>query len=659
MHGVKAGQRYEIVLGNTRFKTVGPVRPTLLAQYPEKQLFGEPGPDDEPLLSNWVIADSRAGGGVDILDPRDRRHVGRHWFSTAWTLTRNMITLPPKATDCGKPNSVVVPWVQENFVQANFIQRASEISVAEPVLTWDYGGFQWFVFGAKVYRWVDTSSTWSSELYVLPSPPTDVAVYRKNTAEVVVVLACGPDTVTYDGTTWTVHTGTASSWLATWDDKVWKMDSQGQLAWSSDPAANAWTNDSVLRLPGNSVTGLLVGPHPERKDPVIYVVTTQGLHIHDAGGPLIQPTDFVFPGKSGAGQGSARWRHWIFYNARDLGIYQVNTVDSTVPVVTPVGLDLDDGLPRDMQGTVLKLVPTHNWLVGLLDSAKTEAPLELGTDPAFASAVVPAPKGYTSIWAWNEVGWHCLYRSGPQAKPGRILAVSQVYGDYRLWFNSDGAVRYIRLDQAISNPRHNSVREFEPSATYITPAQGAGTAQDKLGVALKLFTEGCSTTETVQVYVEYDRSGVWVPVGTITTNGRTVYTFETDPGESNGRVYDYIRFRFDLARGADETARPVIAYAVHPYLNLLDRVLGFDVVVDCTGPYGPKTAHGLRHALIQAAQTKTLLNFSYQDDANNVHTYKVTVLALTGEERGNTVDKGLFNLKLAMVSSANMPEGWT
>jgi len=633
---VKVGSRNEIQLGSNRYPIIGPVSQILFSQYPEKQVVGDPGPDDEPFLSNWAITDNRGGMGVFVLDPRDPRHIGRFWRSTANTLFKEAITLLDLATDCGSPTTST-----------------------DPDLTWEYNNEQYFAFGAEVYKWLDEAGTWSSKLTTLPTTPTAVVVFR--TASVnKVVLACLNDTVDFDGTTWNTQAGTKSKYLVTWDDKVWKVDESGQLAFSSD--TTSWTNDALLRLPSGQVTGLLVGPHPESKDPVIYAATVSGLWVHDDTTNTFEQTGLVVPATQDAGVGSASWRESLFYNAKLNGaVYRFNPIDSTLPVVTPMGLDLDDGLPSDLQGRLITLVPTHNWLTGLLDSGTNQEDGHLGlADVGFGGEVFPTRTGYTTVVAWNGVGWHTLYQSGSTDYVGRVLGVSHAYSSYRLWFGVNQKVYYIELDAAIANPRHNTTKKFSSTqAVHITPAFNGGTTGDKLGMLLKVRTQGCSANETVLVEVEYDLSETWTSLGTITTNGVTTYTLETTADEKDGRVYDYVRFRFTLSRGATNTNRPVVIYVVHPYLKLLPPVFGFDVVVDCSKSYGKYTAHQLRHNLVTAAKTQTLLNFSYQDEANDVHTYKVRVLEMAGSEQGGTQDWGVFKVRLVMVTDANMAAGWT
>ncbi|MCX6020913.1 MAG: hypothetical protein NTZ05_04130, partial [Chloroflexi bacterium] len=597
MAPIKTGTRHEIILGEVRYPIIEPVRTSLQVSWPDKQVIGEPGPDDEPLLSNWVISDSRGGLGVDLLDLQDKRHAGRFWWSTAWTLTKNMITLPPYAQSCGNPGT------------------------ADPVLTWEYKNAQYAVFGAKVYKWLEGSGTWSSSLHTLPNAPIDAVVYVKTVAVAVLVIACGTALVTFDGTTWTDHTNTGS-WLANWDDKVWKIDSVGQLKYSVDPAANAWTTDAVLRLhEDDSATGLLVGPEPETKSPVIYVTTTSGLWIHDASGPKLNPTGFVAPGQSTGGQGSARWRAMLYYNSRDLGVYQFNPVDGATPTVTPMGLDLDDGLPSDIKGVLVKLESTHNWLLALVDGGRGAVLVSTGTEPTWDSETFPVTMGYTSLMAWNGVGWHCIWRSAASVAGGRVLSVSQAYGDYRVWFSAGKTVYYIRLNPAVENPRHSSTKTFTDQAVeYITPAFGAGTTQDKLAVALKVNTEGCSATETVVIYVDYDLSDSWALFGAISSNGLHSFTFQTNDTFMDGKVYNFIRFKFVLSRGSNNTTRPVVTYVVAPFLKLLDRVMAFEVTVDCTKSYKDLSAKQLRLALMQAAKSQVLLRFTFQDAGLDLQT---------------------------------------
>jgi hypothetical protein len=343
------------------------------------------------------------------------------------------------------------------------------------------------------------------------------------------------------------------------------MSTTGTIYYSTDPnsATPTWAAAGSLADNGinpGDIQALLVYDDAYG-DAIIYAATKTGLYAHDSANSRFVATKLILPSHSSGGRGACVWREGCYYPA---GLFIAKYVAGGTATITSIGLEREDGLVSDYRGEIVKLLPTTNEIVALVDAS-----LSTGT-------------GYSGVYAYDEAGWQCKWIASGADKVIRAATASSIY-DYRLWFDHDSKVYYIPLQKDIRNPKHIASFPYAASGLHITPWFDAGWANiDKLALSLKVYCQGMSANETVIVKYRLDHSYAdlatgWTTLGTITASGETEYAF----GSSAGIAFKAIQFRFDLARGSTTTLTPDIQWFSLKYAKLLDPMWGWTFTVDC------------------------------------------------------------------------------
>ena len=296
---------------------------------------------------------------------------------------------------------------------------------------------------------------------------------------------------------------------------------------------------------------------------------------------------------------------------------------------------------------------SHNELLMGVDSI-TSPTITTSDDIPFqwahhhvGSSVINADTGYSSILGYNELGWEVKWQGASAGKSIDAMHVSNAYSDiserYRLWFAFDDTVYYMNLPVDIINPSMVDEFEYNTSGTHETPWFNAGQGEiDKLALELKVETQDCSSSETVQVEYATNYSENYTSMGTITSDGITTYTF----GSNVGTAFRAIKFKLSLSRAnstdADKKKTPDVVSMTLVWRKKLEAKWGHQVSVSLHRDYKGKTPKQLREKLIEAIESTTLVEFTFRDDDSTNRNYYVDVSSATGlestgyDERGST-----------------------
>jgi hypothetical protein len=474
---------------------------------------------------------------------------------------------------------------------------------------------------------------------------------------VYMVFACGSHYVrTVDGATFEDETDDMK-YLTFWDDRVWGIDSTGQLKWASALAMSGtptWTDDAQLPLPNNYITDLFVS-RDAGGEPIIYATTSVGLYAHDAANVRFLETELTLPFHPNSGKGSTKWQDSLYLTAAE-GILAYSI--GPTAVVTVAGPDRDDGLFTEdgvtySGGRIAELVPSHNDLIALLDATyQSDPPLDMyfGSEMNSESLVMQAGLGRSAVLAWNKLGWQVLWTSDDQTRAISHGTVSNAYSAYRLWWAHDDDIYFMRLPQNILNPKQVSTFKFAASGELITPWFNADQMEvDKLALSLRVDVADASSTETVKVEyaLDYDtKKDNYTDLGggtLITTNGTTEYLFGPNSTTPTGTSFRSIRFRVTLARGDATGLSPDVINITFIYRKKLPTKYGHTFTVDMTRvPHKDSTAKQMRSSLLTATESSSLVEFTFRDDDGNSRNYYVDVVQVTGleftghDERGET-----------------------
>jgi len=172
--------------------------------------------------------------------------------------------------------------------------------------------------------------------------------------------------------------------------------------------------------------------------------------------------------------------------------------------LTPVGLDLDEGLPTDQQGHVSCLVGTRNFLFASVDGGLTAR---------------------SGVYAYNGKGWHCLVQATAIGKRIRSMGLEQTTSSTnkpRLWFFEDGIPFYVEFPDLTDNPNGyldsaGTGIAYQPTGFVTSSWMGGELSKvPKDFQSIIVASTGLSTNVNADIFVEVDRSGYWLAAGTVT-----------------------------------------------------------------------------------------------------------------------------------------------
>jgi hypothetical protein len=612
----------EISLNAVKHRIIGPVSSALSSIYPQKQVNGDFTRDSQQYASVMSLSDAR--GGIGLARQRGTGDVfNRCWWSTCNISGHEHLVLPPLAT------LTAATGVAGVFTVGAIGELSSEIYAA---------------FGTSVRKYNNTTDSWGSSLATLPAVATHALTFRMAGTVYLAFATTGGYTYTSDGITWNDDTKDAQ-FLASWDDRLWGIDSTGQLWFST--AIGVETNDAQLPLPNSSVTNLFVGPLPNG-DLVLHAATTYGLFSHDVDNSKFIKTRLVGAQHPDNGKGSISWRDSIFFSSGNgTHRYAFSGGDSTISVMGP---DRDDGLPSDKRGVIRQLLDSTNDLLAIFDATSAPGSLNMfdSSTALNAADVIPSDTGFSHILGWSggappegQRGWEVKWLGGSSAQAISYAYVSYAYSTYRLWWAHNQRVYYMSLPRDIVNPSEITTYAYAASADHETFWFNADQVEvDKLALELRVETSGCSSTETVVVSYGLNYASSYTNLGTITSNGVTTYYFPsgTDAaGANTGTEFRAMRFKISLARGSTTTLTPDVISVTLSYRKKLPAKYVHQFEIDLNGSYDGRSPAERRAALKTAIEVNTKVEFTFREDGVPLY---VDVVQASGLEETGLSERG-------------------
>jgi len=457
----------------------------------------------------------------------------------------------------------------------------------------------------------------------LVSNPTDALVYQVSGTDKL-FIACSTDYYYFDGISLRKNTDDAEFFVE-WDEKLFKIDKTGQLAYSTN--GTSWTNNGKIKLPDNYVTSLFTYRDADGTV-IIYAGTKVGYWAHDY--TKFLKTELSLPDHPSCGKGACVWRDAMFGSA---GLDVPKYIAGSTATISFIGLNKDGGLPTKYRGEINKLISSYNEFFALVDASLVTG------------------EGYSTVMSYDGTGWQCKWADGTADKPMKCGLVSSTHA-YYLWFGANNRVYRIPLQRDIRNPLKITGSTYRSAGVHITPWFDADTAHSKLALRMKMDCDGMlvtapARTVTVSYRINHSSSGIddtngdWTALGAVvSTDGETELSF------GDGISFRSIQFRFDLA-SALSTATPDILKATLVYQKLLPAKWGYTCTIDCSQEYGGKSPSVLVAKIITLAETETLLDFTFRDETGS-HLKSVKIancqgLENTGFESGY---EGRYSLSL-------------
>lgn len=626
-------RRGEILIGTTRLKVRGKIRIANISVTPNPLVLGDTIRQGDTQVMSQLIQIT-ATGGSGIYRANSRTDLERFWTSGLETRYRLSMSLPPLTYSMGKPAGLTNQDV--------FVSRA-------------YGGNQYVVFGGgKLYRWDDGTAIyndngtvvggWSALIATLAGNPLDSRVFQG-----YMYFSFGTSTqkmTTSGGTEVVSAVPGAATYLQVWDEKLWKMYLNAgvwTVAFTSLGGASGevFTNGGTLPT---GVTPTQLGTFRNvAGDEVLSLLTNAGLWLYDATAQKWRETEVRIP-EMPTGQrsvGSIFRDGRLYFTTGNMGVIAVQPGNPFV--ITPVGLDRDDGMPTVESGRVAALVADFNWLLALVDgSAVTEEDtMDSGLGMPFDTPEWSTTAGQMTLRAYAG-GWNTIWQSPSSASPGFVLDVSGAYAKRRIYWSTNTEMFCQDLPISVHNPRFNPTAKFAPGPLeHISSWYDYGSdVWAKIQGHFFMRTTGCSANEIVTVYYQTDlvETG-WTLLGAITTNGLQ----ELKPGGESGIQCRLIRFRFVMQRGSDATKSPRIEFWAADFMRVLPATYGFVCTVDLSSKYAGQSPAQMMQAMKDYSDpqvTPGMIPFTYQDEyGDSPQTYYGRVSRLQGETHGGADDR--------------------
>ena len=613
----------EISLNSVLYPIVGQVRPALTSVYPEKIVIGDVSSDSQPRASVVSWHDWRGGIGIERQTARDP--LRRAWWSTCQLQFDCHLLLPRLATQ------TAASGVAGSFTVGAIGELANEIYAA---------------FGTAVRKYNNVTDSWGATLVTLTAAATDAINFTLGGVTYLAFAHTDGYTYTSDGTVW-VTDAKLTKFMVFWDTRLWGIDNTGQL-WRST-AIGVETNDATIPLPSSMVNGMIAARNAAGSI-IIYVMTRLGPYAHDATNVKFEVAEPALPSHPDNGRGFVRWRDSMYISA-GLAIYAViNGTNSAI--VTVVGPDLDFGLPTAQQGVIAELVGSHNDLLALIDGTTPAAEVDMfdsGGLGSHVASVVNVDTGYSEILGWNTKGWETKWLAAANTASATAALVSAAYSTYRVWWGHNGRIYWMQVPTGIVNPDQITSFPYAAAAEHITPWITVDAKDvDALALAFHVECQRMTANETVVVDYGLNYAATYTNFGTITADGLTTYTFPNSTTPT-GTAFRSIRFRLTFARGTVNTNSPDIVSMTFVYRKKLRPRWGATFVINVGTEWKGLTARELQNALITAAESNALVEFTFHDDttAGDPRNYYVDVLLPNGSEATGRDFTGLVTVAVA------------
>lgn len=380
------------------------------------------------------------------------------------------------------------------------VNTAGSFGVA-PVDIIDFEGGTYVTGDDLISKWNASGTPAWDEKETGISDPLDAIVVTDSTDTYLVVSNATTAKYTVDGETWNTLTG-CMGYLALHDNKLYGFYG---TTLNYSPAKNidgTWSSCELAEDFG-TIHGLFTAKSQASDEPLLCMHTSNALFTIDPWVNEIYPYA-PLTGHTYAGKAGMFWNSYIWVSSLG-GIKKISP-----GLVTDIGTDQDDGLPKTYQGYVNDMCPAGDgsWMVFSVHNASS-------TDKSSIFKRHGTIGGNQQIYstASANTAITCVHYSP-----------SHLYANGRLWWGEGTDVKYCMMPDF--NTDVTQIASYEcvlSSGKGVLPVFTAGMeAFTKTAIRIRGSTKGCDTNKKYTIYYRTDADcfatigSEWTELGTFT-----------------------------------------------------------------------------------------------------------------------------------------------
>ena len=493
---------------------------------------------------------------------------------------------------------------------------AGAITYGTPSLAANFNGGLYWMFG-NVLAQLNSARTAFETVYQFGSAVTAL-IASINTR---LYIYMGDSTnyyympTNYDVAGITQSNSANANWAFKYDAKLFKVNTSGTVAYSSNPdnATPTWTSGGAINDIADQIEGFVVGRDAAGVY-VPYAATNSIIMVYDKSVPSWVPTEAQLPNHPIGGKGHAYWNGKLYFS---YGLAVKQYYPETGSFID-VGLTVRDGLPAEYNGEITKL---YGETGGVMFAA--------------VDASITSGNSKSTLLSYDGFGWQCWWKDTSNDGAMTDIIVSSAASGYAVCWGCGGTVRYIDIPRGIQNPDKITM-SYAAAGILLSPWFDAGNpGAAKLAKILADFAKGVTTTETVALKYRLDHTYTdldtgWTTMDTLNTTAETGYNEEAFASGA-GVSKKAIQFRLDFVT-AGSTAKADIQALILNFKKRTgaEKIRIWKVIVLCDD-YDPgnddtNATAKQKAANLQAAVTSVVdVTFLYRPNDKSDESYYVTV----------------------------------
>lgn len=461
---------------------------------------------------------------------------------------------------------------------------------AAPVKIIDFGGKTYAIGASKISEWSGTA--WTSRETGISSP-LDAIIVTDATDTYLVVSNATSAKYTTDGTSWSALTGCAG-YLAPHDNKLFGFYGATLYYSPHEDIDGTWSSCNVAGEDLGTLYGLFSARSQNSDQPLLCLHSSKGLWTID---PWVQQVYSYQPltGHTHCGHAGMFWNSYIWVSTLG-GIKKISR-----GLVTDVGTDQDDGLPKTYQGYVYDMCPAGDgsWMVFSVHNGSA-------TDKSSLFKRHGTVGGNQQIYstAAANTAITCVHYSP-----------SHLYTNGRLWWGEGTNVKYCMMPDFNADVTEISSYEFVLSGDMITSIFRPLEAFPKLAISVAGNTANCDSDNPITISYWSDNDTDWVELGTFEDSPPDALPFVSGAGLE----FRWIKFKAAFTANAS-SASPELRSLELDYDAAAPRIRGWTFVIRVTQDNAAEIVDALH-----ATQVKNTLVLFYPSGSADGTSYRVKV----------------------------------